>query len=58
MNFQVPVINYRREQEAFHDLASSFLFRNSVTSTFTSGYFNPIPETFAVIEKKALGTWL
>lgn len=54
VNFQLPVINYRKEQEAFQDLVSRYLFQESVVSTFTSGYFNPIPETYSMIKRKAL----
>ena len=55
VNFQIPVINFRKDQESFADLVSELIFKRNTKATFTSGYFNPITETYNKMRSNSQG---
>lgn len=55
VNFQIPIINHRKEEFAFSDLIEKMIFERTVSTTFTSGYFNPTPSVHKFITFKSQG---
>lgn len=51
VNFQVPLINHMDDSETLKQIFNSLLFKPNTESSFTSGYFNPIPSNVEIFEE-------
>lgn len=55
VNFQLPHLGHRKDEESMHELLSSFIMRRDCKLSLISGYFSPTDAIFGIFKHKTEG---